>query len=252
MRRVISIFLAAVLAVVTTASAVTAAPTSLRLLAVGDSINSGLGSPDGCGYRTEVTRLLQRANVTTTWTGPTAGTGVNDCPTGYRFSPTVQTLRDSINGWMASDTPDAVLITIGTRNAAGEGAGVNGFGAAYTDLVNRILTASPTVQVFVALIPYSVAPWAANEVTGVNTPIIQMVLWTFPNHPRVRWVDLQTYPPCLLWDGVHPSDYGPIARQWYNGLAAVYGLPAGPRDAYALRPWAQRPGFERDPMDGRC
>ena len=146
-RRAAAVF-ACVLLALSVGGAASAVPTTLKILAIGDSLNSGYGSPDGCGYRAEVHRLLTAAGVATTWTGPQRGgapVGANDCLTGFRHGTTVQNLRDSINGWMASDDPDVVVILTGTNNAAGTAPGMTGFGAAYRDLVQRIYTAKPAV-----------------------------------------------------------------------------------------------------------
>lgn len=229
----------------------TVPPVSLRILAIGDSLNSGYGSPDGCGYRTELGRLLTAAGVVPVWTGPQRNggpVGPNDCLTGYRFGATVQVVRDGINGWMASDNPDVVIILVGTNNAAGVAPGMVNFGADYRDLVTRIYAAKPTVKVIVPWIPYSAAPWAGAEVT-VNTLIYTDVVALVPS---VLWVNLSQYPTRLLWDGVHPSDYDPIARLMYAPLATAYGLPAGPQDSYALPTANCRPGFERTPTAITC
>ena len=242
MRRLIAA--ACALLVLATMSAAAVVPTSLRILAIGDSLNSGYGSPDGCGYRTELGRLLTNAGVTPVWTGPQRGgssVGPNDCTTGYRHGATVQNLRDSINAWMASDDPDVVIIIAGTNNAMGSPPGMANLALDYRDLVQRIYTAKPSTKVIVTWIPYAAAPWAGNQVT-VNIDIYNGVVAFFP---AVRWVNLAQYPTRLMWDGVHPSDYGPIARLIYAGLAVEYGLPPGPQDSYALFTGNCRPGIER-------
>ena len=253
-RRAAAVIACVLLALSVGGAASAAVPTTLKILAIGDSLNSGYGSPDGCGYRTELNRLLEAplgANLDAVWTGPQRGgavVGANDCLTGFRHGATVQNLRDSINGWMASDNPDVVVIITGTNNAAGTAPGMTGFGAAYRDLVQRIYTAKPSVKVVVTWIPYSAAPWAGTEV-NVNIDIYNWVLAYFP---QVIWVNLAQYPTRLMFDGVHPSDYGPIARLIYAGLATAYGLPPAPNDSYALTPNNCRPGIERAPTAITC
>lgn len=262
-RRAVAVFACVLLALSVGGAASAAVPTPLKILAIGDSLNSGYGSPDGCGYRTELTRLLEAplgANFDAVWTGPQrsgAAVGPNDCPYGFRHGHVVQDLRDrtisgifypGIETWMASDDPDVVIILTGTNNAAGSSPGMTGFGAAYRDLVQRIYTAKPTVKVVVTWIPYSAAPWAGNEVT-VNIDIYNWVLAYFP---QVIWVNLAQYPTRLMFDGLHPSDYGPIARLIYAALATAYGLPVGPQDSYALTTANCRPGIERAPTAITC
>jgi lysophospholipase L1-like esterase len=122
------------------------------------------------------------------------------------------------------------------------------FGADYRDLVQRIYTARPSVRVVVTWIPYSAAPWAGNEVY-VN---IDIYTWVVAYFPQAIWVNLAQYPTRLMFDGVHPSDYGPIARLIYTALATQYSLPPGPADAYALTTANCRPGIERAPTAITC
>jgi len=254
MRKVATFFLAIIIAIGSVASAANADLPKIKILAIGDSINTGYGSKDNCGARTEVTRLLYNVGYEAVWQGEPVGTGPNSCPYAHRFGPdgqapndpnagTVQSMRDNILTWLAAGNPDVVMITVGTRNAAGQGAGLANYQAVVTDLISKILNYNSTTKVLIALIPYSITSWAPNEVT-VNIATILGVL-SF-NNPRVAWVDLQQYPPIKLYDSLHPSDYVQIGNLFYNGLAAMYNLPiAEPAEAWhsvsACRPGIERP-----------
>jgi hypothetical protein len=192
---------------------------------------------------------MDTAAVGVTWTGDINGTGVNDCKLRYgHFGPTVQNLRSNVVSWLNADNPDVVLVLIGTRNAAGEGAGMTGFQVDYQNLINNILSWNSTVRVVVAWVPYSVGSWSANEVT-VNTAIGTAVaaFAPYPASSRLRLVvDTGLYPCWWLGDGLHPADYTPIGRWFYTALADLYGLPPVPLNSYFFGA-AVRPGIERAP-----
>lgn len=229
----------AVVALLVVPSSARATGTPLRIMTLGDSLTIGHGSADGNGYRTELGAKLTTAGQLYTFTN--SGAAHN----GW----TVQDLRAGIDGWMAADTPDVVLLMVGVNNAAGVSPGMTGFESAYIDLTRRILQLSSTVQVYVAEVPYSVAPWAQNEV-DVNIATIHSSWDSYGAAGRVHLVDLSVFPPCLLWDGIHPQNYDPMGRQWYRAMVTAYGLPAIPVDPF--RSSARRPGYERSPTDGTC
>jgi len=234
-------------------------PTALTIMTIGDSINTGLGSADGCGYRTELGRLLGLAGVAVTWKGDLWTTGPAQCPIRYgHHGATVQELRhkpsipppNTIEAYMAADQPDAVLIMTGTNNAMGAPPGMANFGADYADLVGRIYAAKPGVKVFYAWIPYGWhGSWVNNQVL-VNQ--FSYTSLTGGSYPQAIMVDLSHYPPCLMLDGIHPSNYDGIGRVWYTALATAYGLTPGPANADAWRPGSWRPGVERQWYDRGC
>lgn len=205
----------------------------LRIMALGDSLTIGYGSSDGLGYWRGLSERLNAAGVSHVWTGSASG----------RAGWTVQDLRAGIDGWMAADTPDLVLLSIGTNNAAGVGAGMAGFEPALIALVNRILALSPTVRVAVAQVLYSNAPWSPNLV-WVNVASIHAAWWAQPTG-RTILADFSVIHPCRTWDGVHLRDdgYDVMARQWYRALAPTYGWPT--LTYLDHLPAQRRPGLER-------
>lgn len=226
-----------------------AVPLSLRIMTIGDSLNTGLGSPDGCGYRTELARLMLTANdgvaVVTTFTGLANGSNPNDCPIPYgHFGSTVQDVKNSAAAWTVADTPDVVLVQVGTNNAMGSMAN---FQADYQTMLTNILNASPTVKVVASYVPYSVAPWAANEVTA-NIAIIMAVLALLPTYgsSRLYLINASKLPCKFMGDGMHPWNYDPMGRWYYEALAALYGFTPVPLNSYYFLD-QPRPGYERSP-----
>jgi len=243
---------AAAIVLIAVSGAAAKVPTALRILAIGESTTQGAGSIDGCGYRTELGNLLTKAAVVPVWTGPPNGGNpynpAMDCTTGWRGNSTLEYLQTNIAAWLASDQPDAVIIMTGINNSAGVGLGLTGFETNYTNLIGTIRNWSPTVQVFAVMIPYSSAPWATNEVWA-NVGIIHAT-WAYPS--RVFLVDPSGYPTRWTVDGIHPSDYGPIAHTIYASMATAYGLPGVPWGSVVLPGGSCRPGFERAPTAWHC
>jgi lysophospholipase L1-like esterase len=228
-----------------------APPATLRVLAIGESLTQGYGAPDGCGYRTRVSQLAQLNSTNIVWTGPPNGgnpyqPGV-DCPTGWRGGATLDVLTNSISTWLQLDQPDAVIIWTGTNNSSGAGGGLTNFQANYTGLIQTILNYSPNVRVYPMMIPYSSASWAANEVTA-NVAIIQSS-WSFAS--RVTLIDPSGYPTRYMNDGIHPSDYTPIADVLFRGMAPAYNWKI-PYGTTVMTGGSCRPGYERQPLQWTC
>lgn len=210
------------------------ASSTLKVLTLGDSWTIGHGSSDGLGYRRELGARLAAAGIDVTWSA--AGT------TGW----TVQDLAAGAPGWLAANTPDWVILAVGTNNAAGVAPGMSGFEPAYIGLVNTILASSPTVRVLAVQIAYSNAPWAPNEVL-VNVAVIHSSWWSSAP-ARVTLADWTVIHPCLMYDAVHLRDsgYDIAARQLYRALTAPLGLPALTYSDHVPLP-TKRPGYDRPP-----
>ena len=206
-----------------------AAPTTLRIMTIGDSLNTGLGSLDGCGYRTQLNKDLVAAGVTPTFTGVLNGSGVLDCKIPYgRHGATLQDLQNNVAGWIAADDPEVVLIQIGTNDATGD---VNGYQLRYQTLLTTILNAKAGIKVIGAYMPYSVTTWAVNQ-PSLNVQIIQATLSEQTWYPgRVALVNASKLPCKFRADGIHPDYYDPIGRWYYEGLASLYGLPLAPANS---------------------
>jgi lysophospholipase L1-like esterase len=208
-------------------------PAPVVIETLGDSLTLGYGSSTGTGYRGELAELLDAAGMSYTMSSSATS------HTGW----TVQDMLAGVDGWIAADRPDLVILAIGTNNAAGVSPGMVGYPTAYQNLVAKIMADAPQAQVLLVEVGYSNASWSANQVT-VNQYVIQ-TSWKYPGRAYlVRWDQVHA---CNLFDGVHPRDagYGLMARQVYRGMAAIYGLPAIPPDAVPDN--VARPGIERTP-----
>jgi lysophospholipase L1-like esterase len=237
-------------------SAVAPPPAALRVVTLGESTNTGLGDPKGCGYRRKLAELMKTAapggtNLPVTFTGTLNGSAPNDCKIPYgHFGQTVQDLRANVLNWLDADQPDVILIMVGINNSAGAGVGLNNWQYEVTQLLNTIgMWHYPNAhqQIFIATIPYSVASWAQNEVTA-NEGILNAIN-SFAGYPGASMIHpaRADYMPCVhLADGIHPdgAGYDVIAYQFYAAMAPVFGLESLPLNSIH---WADqhRPGFER-------
>jgi len=246
LRALAAALLAATVLIGTSAAAVP--PDPLRIMTIGDSLNTGLGSMDGCGYRTQLDRDLTAAGVAHVFTGAQNGTGPLDCPIRYgHHGATLANLQTSVVGWMAADAPDVVLIQVGTNDATGS---VDGYQARYRTLLQTILSANSTVKVAAGYMPYRVTQpgeptsWATNQ-PSLNVQIIMATLNAQTAYPgRVTLVNASKLPCRFRADGVHPDYYDPVGRWYYDGIASLYGLPLSPANSL-FYPDQAMPGIHR-------
>lgn len=196
------------------------APPPLRVMTLGDSITNGGSASDHQGYRTALGARLARAGVAVRW----SNRGVN----GF----TTQGLLEHVDGWLAEDHPDVVLLAIGTNDNL-DPADVPQTAHRLSDLLDRILASSPDVRVVMAQVAVSRQPERAARERYVNSQISAVVA---TRGPRVTPADLTGIPatPEYSVDGVHPNDagYALMAYQWYLALVPVLYLPAPTDD-----PW---------------
>lgn len=231
MKRILATLTALVLAVTLPAGAAPATIAApLRITTLGDSLTIGVGSSDGQGYRHRLGQLLDAAGLPYVWTSP---------DTSAHAGWTVQDIAAGVDGWLAADRPDLVILAIGTNNAAGVAPGMASYQSTYSALVARILADAPAARVMLVQVSYSNAGWSPAEVL-VNQYVIQ-ASWTSSRLILASWAGVAT---CTLADGVHPraDGYGVMADQLYRAMAPVYGLPAIPSDAVPANP--VRPGYD--------
>lgn len=193
-------------------------PSTLRVLAVGDSITCGdnCAGPGG-SYRPELGALAASAGTTITWSVAAVGGVACD----YWVN--------SIAALVAAFQPDAILLNCGTNNDGRSN--IAGFENTYRTLINNMLGASTTVRVFPSWVQYSAAPiapaWLRESQPAINDAIYRVVL----SHPQWRnripnIVDQQQIPEGYLDSGgVHPTSVGyrVMAANIFDRMRATYG-----------------------------
>ena len=202
-------------------------PGPLRVMTLGDSITFGGSATDHQGYRTPLGARLARAGVTVQW----SNRGVNAATTGQ--------LIESVDGWLAADRPDVVLLAVGTNDNA-HPADIPGTAHRFGVLLDHILGSSPQVQVVMARIALSRRLFHAERERYINSQIPSVVA---ARAARVTLADFTPVPttPAYSGDGIHPNDagYALMAYQWYLALVPVLHLPRPTDD-----PWAGVPRLE--------
>jgi lysophospholipase L1-like esterase len=208
--------------------AICPAPTAtVRVLACGDSITVGFGSADGQGWRSWLADLIDRQGIR-----PVMST----CAHG---GWTRAQMAAELPAALAANTPDLVLINIGTNDWIPDSSAETAYRTAYGQMIDQILASSPTVKVACALIPISQATniqaheaRANSAITAaVNArPASRVVLSDQRGTTSARWVfdatdGSQPPPGRLTFDGVHPDTPGYVQMAWAWRAAIQAWLP---------------------------
>jgi lysophospholipase L1-like esterase len=140
----------------------------------------------------------------------------------------IEQIRASIDNWSTTYKPELVLLHIGT-NDMGQNFNVSTAPDRLKDLVNRICTNNPGVEVIVAsIIPFSGLDSRINSYNATIPGIVSSVQGSgckatfFNMNQKLTIAD--------LGDGVHPTaaGYNKMAEAWYAPAAEAYNrLTAG-------------------------
>jgi parallel beta-helix repeat protein len=225
-------------------------PTNVRIMPLGDSITEGSWSTAGTdfsGYRSPLYSLLTAAGISPTFVGSaTNGNFAQPNHEGHG-GYSIQDIFTNIDGWLAANTPDVVLLHIGTNDILGDNDLANA-GARLRVLIRRIASQAPNARIVVA----QIAPFAnaTDEAQAVqyNRDIATSVTTLRNEGIKVTLVDMHTALTASvdLYDGVHPNDNGYIkmAPTWLSGIYAAY-QPAGSPPPPPVPPGSFSPNFPR-------
>jgi lysophospholipase L1-like esterase len=206
-------------------------PQRPRVLPLGDSITSGIGSTTRSGYRTELGERLTAAGVEydfvgTQHSGKAGGTGEgrtavdvdHEGHPGWR----IDQIEDRVDAWMAAARPDVVLLDIGTNDHV-QSYRTDSAPGRLADLIDRILEASPTVRVVVAKLLVCTGPERSRSIMAFNAAIGQIVA---DAGPRVTVANMSTISNRHTVDGLHPDDtgYRLMSDRWFRALRKVLQL----------------------------
>lgn len=235
-RAVLAVLLlaAGVLAAGTTATRAASATTlppidtsaHFRVMPLGDSITVGVGSTSGDGYRTPLAQYMVPVEqlYTAQWVGSqTSGSQsdpYNEGHSGWQISD----LTAQIDGWMATEQPDLVLLEGGVNDAR---AGVDSatMAARMQALLGRILADSPSARVIVADI---VPPWYGTQQDAASVAVqqydAQLPAVVAAAGPRVSLARMSAaVSSSQLGDGLHPTDagYWDMAWVWWRCMGPL-------------------------------
>jgi lysophospholipase L1-like esterase len=201
-----------------------------RVMPLGDSITEGTQVPGG--YRIGLWQRMAAAGyrvdlVGTQFNGPAAlGDHDHEGHPGWR----IDQIDANIGGWLRTTTPRTVLLHIGTNDIV-QNYNVGGAPARLSNLVDKITSAVPNADVFVAtIIPLSNAG-QNNAARTFNATIPGMVQSKVNAGRKVHLVDMYSaLTTGDLIDGVHPTagGYDKMAATWYAALRSVQGSIGDP------------------------
>ncbi|MDT5033984.1 MAG: hypothetical protein QOC94_4155 [Actinoplanes sp.] len=212
-------------------SATTAAP--LKIMPLGDSITMGIGSATMSSYRIDLQERLKAAGLAVDMVGSqqTGAPATADLDNEGHSGWTIAKIAGSVDGWLATYQPDAVLLMAGTNDLR-TAAGAVGATSRLAALITQIKADAPTTEIFVAKITGTrnggrTGQQKRTAAYNANVPGIVASAGF-----RVHLVDQSTVRDLDIRDGLHPNDFGysKMSWNWYLAMRNIYntGGPAWP------------------------
>lgn len=222
------------------AAGATPAPRApLRIMPLGDSITSGVGSRTRSSYRADLYARLSRAGLAVDFVGSQrSGVGPDTDHEGHG-GWTIDRIAGRVNGWLAASRPDVVLLHVGTNNVT-LGESPAAIAAKLSALIDRIRAARPSAHLFVSQIIGSKvrAELAVDRRYNALIPAVVAA-----KGPMVRLVDQSGVNGIDLLDLHHPNDFGyaKMAYTFYAALQPAFNTSPHPWPA-GVNPHRQRAG----------
>lgn len=207
--------------------------TPFKVMPLGDSITlgwnyyPGTSLPAPGGYRTLLWQKLVQQDgknidfVGTLSSGPnTLGDKDHEGHSGWR----IDQIRANIDSYMATAQPEAVLLTLGTNDVL-QNYSMSAAPARLQDLVNRICTNNPSVQIVVSTIPPR--PGLDSRVNTYNAAIPSVVTNSQNNGCNTSYFNMNSYMVAgdiASSDNTHPTmtGYDKMAEAWYPVVTNLY------------------------------
>lgn len=194
-----------------------------KIMAVGDSITVGYGSADNAGYRPWLAALIGFQGIWATMSMHAHG--------GW----TLADAKPGLAAALTTNTPDIVVVNLGTNEWLPDTASQNAYQTAYGQMIDQVLASSSTVKMACAQIPISqvasMQPMEARANTAIAAAVNarlgtgRVVLSDQRATTEARWMLEATdgsNPPPGRWtfDGVHPTDAGylQMAQSWLTAI----------------------------------
>ncbi len=228
------------------------APGPVRVMPLGDSITSGIGSATGSSYRAELHRRLTGAGVAVDLVGSQHGGRVPDADHEGHSGWTVGRIAERVEGWLAAYRPDVVLVHIGTNDMRSD-AVAGGAGDRLAALLARIRHTRPEAHVLIATLVGARAPAEQRRIDAYNRRVRTVA--AAGDDARVHLVEQSSVDGADIRDNLHPNDYGyaKMAFNWFRVMAPLLRVPGTAsdnpylaREAYRclLRPTYPRGRYE--------
>jgi lysophospholipase L1-like esterase len=223
-----------------------AAPTSLRLMPLGDSITWGVGSSSGNSYRGALWNQLAAEGHALDFVGSgrngTMSDPDNEGHSGWRIDQ-IAGITDSV---MATYQPNVVTLEIGTNDLNG-----NYQVSTATDrlsaLIDQITNDAPNATVLVGTLIVSTSGTEESYRPAFNAKLPGIVQAKQAAGKHVRLVDMSALTTADLSDTLHPNDNG------YSKMASAFNSGVQAADAAGwLSPPATTSGQVRSGIAGKC
>ena len=210
----------------TPVAALTPLPARVRILPLGDSLTYGIGSSTRTGYRTDLLARLTAAGVEADLVGSQHNGRGPDLDHEGHPGWRIDQISAQIDTWMVDSRPDVVLLDIGTNDYVFDH-DTEMAAARLSDLLDRILTFSPTVRVVVAKLLVPIGARRAAGITAFNAAVPAVAA---SKGPRVSVADMSRISNRNTVEGLHPNDLGyrQMSYQWYQALRPVLGSRSWP------------------------
>lgn len=199
------------------------APPPVRILPLGDSLTSGVGSSDGSGYRARLRGALTAAGLRVDFVGSQrSGTGAD---TDHEGHPgwRIDQIDAQLGRWVRAADPDVVLLDAGTNDYV-QGRHTTRTPIRLAWMVDRIHALAPRARIVLARLLVIAGDQRAVGVRELNAAIPRIAA---ARRGYVTVADMSRIPAVNTVDGVHPTDLGyrQMAHQWLQALRTV--LPGG-------------------------
>jgi len=204
---------------------------------LGDSITVGVNG----GYRNDLYTGLRQDNcgVGYVGTGFDPNTRVADKRHEGHPGLTIADIASRADAWMASTSPNIILLMIGTNDTAWwTGENADQIGARHNALVDQIRAARPNAWIFVASIPPQTS--RIIQPNNIDRAVLTQRLDTVIRRnmegrtaagQRVRFVDVNSVLKIEdLYDGIHPTEaaHAKVAQKFLESIRAALGPASTP------------------------
>ena len=226
--------LAAVLACVTVAAAVTVAGLGtasaesnggVKIMPLGDSITDGYNVPGG--YRIDLWSQLVGGGYTVDFVGPqyNGPSELGDHDHAGYIGWEINQIDAQVVSWLQTYQPHTIMLQIGTNDIL-HNIDVTNAPSRLSTLIDHITATLPSVELFVASITPLGGDYASYEsqVLTFNTAVPTIVSTKASQGYRVHYVNMHSVLTTSdLADGIHPTaaGYNKMGAAWYSALASV-------------------------------
>jgi lysophospholipase L1-like esterase len=191
------------------------APTTLRVMPLGDSITSGVGSSTGSSYRADLWNSLSGNRHTVDFVGSQRSGQLPDTDHEGVSGNLISQIADRSRTAVGMYRPNVVTIHAGT-NDMDRTVDPTGAPARLGAMIDQILADSPGVTVLVATLVPSRDAAVQKRIDAFNQKVVDLAEQRFRAGKKVRAVSMSSLTNADLVDRLHPNDSG------YRKMADVF------------------------------